>query len=135
MRETIEQKALRLISERRLHVHRIAERRVEAHCNGDTRSYTLTYDGRGWRCDCPARKRCAHLTALQLVADPPKPLSVADARAHDRYHATRTGGTAEADEWETVAGAYVLDACPRCGNHGRVSRHDGLCPTCTQSPR
>lgn len=44
--------------------------RVAATCRGDGVTYRVGWDlDRGWRCDCPARSRCAHLVALGAVVD------------------------------------------------------------------
>jgi len=38
-------------------------------------TYSITHNRFGWHCDCPARKRCAHIDALidRLAADTPAP--------------------------------------------------------------
>lgn len=69
MRETVQDKAMRYVRERRLRIHRVDElaRVVEASCRGD-QVYQLGRDEEGfWWCGCPARRRCAHLEALQCV--------------------------------------------------------------------
>jgi uncharacterized Zn finger protein len=70
-RETMIAKAVRLLRDGRLTVLRVDGDHVEAECAGDTGTYRLGHDpGRpgGWWCTCPARRTCAHLAALHLVA-------------------------------------------------------------------
>ena len=71
MADNVETKGRRLLTEGRLIVEKItAEGLLIATCRGDSGAiYNLGYDPmRGeWRCTCPARGRCAHLVALQLV--------------------------------------------------------------------
>ena len=77
MTERIETKAKRLLAEGRLVVRRVEKRTdgrggslIVASCRGDSGAeYDLGYDPwrDQWRCTCPARGRCAHLTALMLV--------------------------------------------------------------------
>jgi hypothetical protein len=41
---------------------------VHATCRGDSGTvYNLGHNGKGWGCTCPAKGRCSHLVALQLV--------------------------------------------------------------------
>lgn len=69
-RENAATKGRRYLVEGRLTVHAIRGPNVRASCRGDGATYTLTHDpGTGWACTCPARGRCAHLTALGLVVD------------------------------------------------------------------
>jgi uncharacterized Zn finger protein len=65
-RESIEEKAVRYLSERRLRVERVVPGEVRATCVGGER-YELGFEGGEWWCSCPARGRCAHLVALELV--------------------------------------------------------------------
>lgn len=71
MAEGAEAKGRRLLTEGRLIVMSVtASGRVVATCRGDSGEvYDLGYDERRgqWRCTCPARSKCAHLVALQLV--------------------------------------------------------------------
>lgn len=75
--ETIGEKAERILVEGRLTVTRVsadaelARAQVVATCRGDHDSYVLGFDAveRLWRCTCPARRKCAHITALQLVTE------------------------------------------------------------------
>jgi len=86
-RETKAEKALRLVSERRLLVELVGgttDGRIIARCRGDSDAiYDLGYDPRGpgqgrpaWRCTCEGFRHhpstpCAHLLALQLVVVAP----------------------------------------------------------------
>jgi hypothetical protein len=72
-RETVEAKALRYISEKRLRITVVNGDDVEASCRGACSTYTLRWDGRRWSCSCLARGRCAHLLALWLVTVPDVP--------------------------------------------------------------
>jgi uncharacterized Zn finger protein len=76
MAENARAKGRRLLEEGRLTVERVdASGYVQATCRGDSAAvYHLGFDpGRGqWRCTCPARGRCAHLIALQLVTVQPE---------------------------------------------------------------
>lgn len=69
--ETIEEKALRMIQERRLTIERVDTHGgvVVARCQGDTGTYYLGYDVivKEWRCGCLARTECSHLVALKMV--------------------------------------------------------------------
>lgn len=67
-RESAEQKGQRYVVEGRLTVERLDGRGIRARCRGSGTVYALGYDGEGWFCSCPARTRCAHLVALQLVS-------------------------------------------------------------------
>lgn len=74
MREDIHVKGRRYLLEGRLRVLRAKDANVSAECRGDSgESYALGHhlargatQGRWW-CVCPAKGRCAHLVALQLV--------------------------------------------------------------------
>jgi hypothetical protein len=68
-REGVESKAQRYLCERRLIVEHVDAELVRATCRGDLgmvydTGWTPTY---GWSCNCPARRRCAHVIALQAV--------------------------------------------------------------------
>jgi len=67
-RESMTAKASRYLSEGRLVVTEVVGDRVTAWCRGDGEVYQLGHDlAQGWHCGCPARRDCAHLTALRLV--------------------------------------------------------------------
>ena len=72
MTETVEEKAVRLLRERRLTIERADthEGVVVAHCKGDNGDYMLGWDlkKKEWRCTCPELKGgCSHLAALKMV--------------------------------------------------------------------
>jgi hypothetical protein len=74
MRENAALKGRRLVSEGRLLVEVVDGQRIRATCRGDSGEvYRLGHDpATSWRCSCPARTRCSHLTALMLVTVAPK---------------------------------------------------------------
>ena len=72
MRETSEAKGKRYVLEGRLRVLWMDELGIRAECRGGGDVYRLGYAPGGWWCSCPALGRCAHLTALLLVADRPQ---------------------------------------------------------------
>lgn len=68
MRETVEAKSRRYLSEGRLIVTAVNGNHVTAVCRGQGEVYRLGHDDdRGWWCDCPARNDCCHLLALMSV--------------------------------------------------------------------
>jgi uncharacterized Zn finger protein len=69
-REGAEAKGRRYLVEGRLRLRRVEGLLVEADCRGGGALYELGHDVGGWWCGCPARGRCAHLVALQLVTVP-----------------------------------------------------------------
>ena len=69
-RESAATKAVRYLSEGRLIVTEVSKRRVRAYCRGGGALYSVSWDARGWRCDCPALTECAHLKALKMVVAP-----------------------------------------------------------------
>ncbi len=71
-RENAEAKGRRYIVEGRLRILMVKGGRAFAECRGNGAVYHPCYIGNRWRCDCPARTRCAHLVALQLVVDAPR---------------------------------------------------------------
>jgi uncharacterized Zn finger protein len=84
-RGSAEEKGRKLLAEGRLTVRfRSSEENgslaavfpIVAECRGDSGVvYTLGFDTRSheWHCTCPARGRCSHLVALQLVTLEPRP--------------------------------------------------------------
>ncbi len=69
-RENVEVKARRYLGESRLTVLQVDGDHVEAECRGTGEVHRLGHHPRyrnGWWCSCPARGRCCHLAALQLV--------------------------------------------------------------------
>lgn len=69
MSESAWAKGMRLLASGRLIVQRVDPGGlIVATCRGDSGIvYNLGFDGKEWRCTCPARGRCAHLWALQTV--------------------------------------------------------------------
>lgn len=68
-RESVEDKARRLLATGRLTVTSVVGDHVAAVCQGDTGCYDLGHQpGRGWWCSCAVRTdRCSHLAALWLI--------------------------------------------------------------------
>ena len=71
-RETVQEKAGRLLGEGRLTIERMDHESglIVATCKGDSGAYHLGYDParRQFRCTCPEMKgKCSHLAALKLV--------------------------------------------------------------------
>lgn len=69
-RENVDDKGRRLLVEGRLVVERVQGELIVATCRGDSGEvYRLGFDPvrAEWRCTCPAKTRCSHLVALQLV--------------------------------------------------------------------
>lgn len=69
----IEQKAIRLVMERRVYLRHIADDRQSASgtVDGDTDTYQASFDPSGRICTCPAganHRRCSHGLALELEA-------------------------------------------------------------------
>jgi hypothetical protein len=68
MRESAAIKARRYLSEVRLTVEQADANLGRVVCRGDGPVYETGWTSEfGWSCSCPARRRCAHLIALQLV--------------------------------------------------------------------
>lgn len=67
MRESVHEKGRRYLGEGRLIVSVVTGGRVEATCRGGEDVYEVGLRDNEWFCTCPARSRCAHLVALQLV--------------------------------------------------------------------
>ncbi len=77
---TKEEKAVRILSERRLTLDVVADPArpgyIEATCRGSDEVYRLGHvEGRGWACTCEANAKfhrvCSHLLALQMVTVKP----------------------------------------------------------------
>jgi hypothetical protein len=67
-RESAEARGCRYVAEGRLTVEHVDGDAVHASCRGSGALHCVGWDrARGWWCSCPARTRCAHLRALQLV--------------------------------------------------------------------
>ncbi len=70
MKEPVASKARRYLAEGRLRIRHLDEAAgtVSAHVRGGGAVYTVARTrNTGWTCTCPARGRCCHLTAVQLV--------------------------------------------------------------------
>lgn len=67
-RESISTKARRYLIEGRIRVRYVGPLGIQAHVTGTEAVHVVTYRlEEGWGCSCPARSRCAHLEAVQLV--------------------------------------------------------------------
>jgi len=67
-RESVEAKGRRYVVEGRLIVELVDASRVRATCRGAGSVCEVGWtEDSGWWCSCPARGRCAHLVAVQLV--------------------------------------------------------------------
>ena len=70
-RENAETKARRYLTEGRLIVRAINGAHVTAIARGNGAIHRINHHpGTGWDCTCPARSRCCHLIAAQLVTAP-----------------------------------------------------------------
>ena len=70
MRETIDAKAQRYLTEARVRILHCDEEAgvIEAEVRGDSRRYSTGRDAEGWYCSCAARTRdCSHVRALRLI--------------------------------------------------------------------
>lgn len=71
-RENAQAKGRRYLLDGRLFVRYVGPHGIRATCRGQGEVYQLGWERRpGWFCSCPARTRCAHLVALQLVTSEP----------------------------------------------------------------
>jgi len=68
-RESAEAKGRRYLTEGRLVVGLVDGAHIRATCRGTGATHDLACVRGRWLCSCPARSRCAHLVALQLVTD------------------------------------------------------------------
>lgn len=66
-REITVAKGRRYLAEGRLTVIRVDGDLADAVVQGDTGQHHVGHDPDGWHCTCPARGRCSHIAALQLV--------------------------------------------------------------------
>jgi len=75
VRESLREKAVRLLAEGRVQVTWVDDERIEAHVRGSDAEHVVTYERGGWRCSCEAARfnqRCSHLAAAQLVTRRPE---------------------------------------------------------------
>jgi hypothetical protein len=73
-RESLREKAVRLLADGRVTVVWVDHERIEAHVRGTDAEHVVTYQRGGWRCSCDAARfnqRCSHLAATQLVCRRP----------------------------------------------------------------
>ncbi len=70
-RENVETKARRYLVEGRLTIVRVEGGRIDATCRGTEETHRLGFERGDWYCTCPARARCSHLVALQLLIPRP----------------------------------------------------------------
>jgi hypothetical protein len=80
VRESIEAKAPRYLSEGRLLIERVDESGIAALCAGSN-VYELRLEDGEWSCSCPATLLCSHLLALQLVTTGGHPHAAEEASA------------------------------------------------------
>ena len=74
-REGAEAKGRRYLLEGRLRLASVSDRLILANCRGDAGDiYVVGWDRQrmDWRCNCPARGRCAHIVAIGLVVEKPQ---------------------------------------------------------------
>lgn len=70
-RESAHDRGRRLLVEGRLILDYVDGSDIRATCRGDSGEiHRLGHSGGTWWCTCPARTRCAHTVALQLVVVP-----------------------------------------------------------------
>jgi hypothetical protein len=70
-RENVETKARRYLAEGRVRITYVDSDAVRADVRGGGAVWHVAYEpGYGWSCDCPARRRCCHRAALELVTAP-----------------------------------------------------------------
>jgi uncharacterized Zn finger protein len=92
MRENAAAKARRYLVDGRVLLRRVTDNTVLGFVRGDGAVYRVTADPAGWRCDCPARGRCAHQIAVALVTAPSSPGVPVQAATHGR--GSTSGGNA-----------------------------------------
>lgn len=68
MRESAHVKGRRLLVEGRLIVTKVDGDNIRSSCRGDSGEvYRQAHHAGQWWCSCPAKTRCSHVVALQLV--------------------------------------------------------------------
>lgn len=72
-RESVEDKARRLLVEGRVVVDAVQPGLVVAVVRGSGELYVVSWRRGGWLCTCPVRGRCSHLLAVQTVTAPVRP--------------------------------------------------------------
>jgi hypothetical protein len=99
VRESLQEKALRLIRDGHVQVVWVDAERIEARVRGSDREHVVGYERGGWRCSCEAHRfgqRCSHLAATQMVTRRPirQPAGLTAAmlrQLQDEATATRNG--------------------------------------------
>jgi hypothetical protein len=66
-RENAEARGKRYLTEGRLRIQEVSPRRVLDTCAGTGATWNLGFLNGVYFCECPARTRCSHLWALELV--------------------------------------------------------------------
>jgi uncharacterized Zn finger protein len=70
VRESVEEKAGRLLTEGRVHVRRRDEVRIAAVVEGDTNRWVVVCDAEGrWACSCPSFRTCSHVEAVRRITE------------------------------------------------------------------
>jgi len=66
--ETVDDKATRLLAERRLRILWATDEALSARVRGDSGVHDIHWSrSRGWSCSCPCRQRCSHLIAVGSI--------------------------------------------------------------------
>lgn len=68
-RENAQARGKRYLTEGRLRLKLVQSRRILAVCRGTGATWSCGFMNGVWFCECPARTRCSHLWALQLVTE------------------------------------------------------------------
>jgi uncharacterized Zn finger protein len=66
-REGAQQKGRRYLLEGRVRIRYVGPQGVRAYVRGQGEIYRVEYGWGRWSCTCPAKGRCCHLVAVQLV--------------------------------------------------------------------
>ena len=77
MRETVEQKARRLLLTGKIQIIRVSGKFIEARIIGDNGIYQTTIWDGAYSCSCPyphrtAKKECSHAKSLRIIWKPQK---------------------------------------------------------------
>jgi hypothetical protein len=69
-RETVLEKAARLLTEGRVHVRHRDEVRIAAVVDGDTGRWIVVCDPEArWVCSCPSFRACSHVEAVRRITE------------------------------------------------------------------
>ncbi len=67
-RQTVTDKASRLLADGAVHVHSADENHVSARVRGDSGIHDVNWQHGAWSCTCPAcGPRCSHIAAVRQV--------------------------------------------------------------------